>query len=182
MAVVRNTVQELGGVMRMTSTPGAGTRFSIDLPLTLAITDALIARVGTHTFAVPQTTVREVVEIDAASIRAVERGEVAPYRGAALPIVRLSSMLGIPAPGGDRFHAFVIGAGAAAVGLLADRILGQREIVVRAIADPLIRVEGVSGATDLGDGRAVLILDTAAIARLSRAGATGGPVRAQEIA
>ena len=180
MAVVRNTVQELGGVIRMTSTPGEGTRFSIDLPLTLAITDALIARVGTQTFAVPQTSVREVIEVEASAVRAIEGGEVAPYRGAALPVVRLSSILGLPQPAGTRFHAFIIGTGAAAVGLLADRILGQREIVVRAIADPLIRVDGVSGATDLGDGRAVLILDTTAIARLARR--SGAAPRAKEIA
>jgi two-component system chemotaxis sensor kinase CheA len=182
MAVVRETVQQLGGAMRMTSAPGQGTRFTIDLPLTLAIIDALIARVGSQTFAVPQSAVREVIEIEAASIRAVERGEVAPYRGTALPIVRLSSVLGIAAPGGERFHGFVVGAGGAMVGLLADRIVGQREIVVRAIADPLIRVEGVSGATDLGDGRAVLILDPAALGRLARARVTGGSARTREIA
>ena len=182
MAVVRNTVQELGGVIRMTSTPGHGTRFSIDLPLTLAITDALIARVGAQTFAVPQTSVREVIEVEASAVRAIEGGEVAPYRGTALPVIRLSSMLGLAPAAGTRFHAFIIGTGAAAVGLLADRILGQREIVVRAIADPLIRVPGVSGATDLGDGRAVLILDTAAIARLARRSASGPTPRAKEIA
>ena len=182
MAVVRNTVQELGGVIRMTSTPGQGTRFSIDLPLTLAIIDALIARVGTQMFAIPQTSVREVIEVDASAVRAIEGGEVAPYRGAALPVIRLSSILGLPQPAGTRFHAFIVGTGAGAVGLVADRILGQREIVVRAIADPLIRVDGVSGATDLGDGRAVLILDTAAIARLARRGASGPAPRAKEIA
>lgn len=182
MAVVRKTVQELGGVMRMTSTPGSGTRFSIDLPLTLAITDALIARVGGQTFAVPQSTVREVVEIESSAVRALESGEVAPYRGSALPVIHLSSILGIPRSNDGRFHAFIIGTGAAAVGLLADRVVGQREIVVRAITDPLIRVEGVSGATDLGDGRAVLILDTAAIARLVRARSAGDIARAKEIA
>jgi two-component system chemotaxis sensor kinase CheA len=182
MAVVRKAVQELGGVMRMTSTPGTGTRFSVDLPLTLAITDALIARVGGQMFAVPQSTVREVVEIESSAVRALESGEVAPYRGSALPVIRLSSMLGIPQSTDGRFHAFVIGTGASAVGLLADRIVGQREIVVRAIADPLIRVEGVSGATDLGDGRAVLILDTAAIARLVRARRSADDRRSKEIA
>src|SRR5688572_28141469 len=72
MAVVRTTVQELGGVMRMDSEPGAGTRFSIDLPLTLAITDALLARVGPQTFAVPQAAVREVIEIESTAIRSLE--------------------------------------------------------------------------------------------------------------
>ena len=183
MAVVRSTVQELGGSMRMVSTPGQGTRFIIDLPLTLAITDALLARVGAQTFAVPQTAVREVIEIDTATIRGLEGSEVAPYRGTALPLVRLSTVLGITGTGSHaRQHAFILGAGAGAVGLLVDRILGQREIVVRAIADPLIRVHGVSGATDLGDGRAVLILDAAAIARGAKARGTAIAARAKEIA
>ena len=86
----------------------------------------------------------------------------------------------MPAAGRDRYHAFIIGTGAAAVGLIADRIVGQREIVVRAIADPLIRVDGVSGATDLGDGHAVLILDTAALARMAKKGRGAAP--AKEIA
>ena len=168
MAVVRKTVQELGGAMRMTSTPGAGTRFAIDLPLTLAITDALIAAVGTQTFAVPQSAVREVIEVDAATIRLLEHGEVAPFRGQPLPIVRLSSVLGIEHDARTRHHAFIVGSGAGAVGLLVDRVLSQREIVVRTTVDPLIRVEGIAGATDLGDGRAVLILDVAAVARAAR--------------
>ena len=183
MAIVRSTVQELGGVIRMASTAGQGTRFSIELPLTLAIADALIARVGGQTFAVPQTSVREVIEIDTTAVRAIEGGEVAPYRGAALPVIRLSAMLGIRPSAAERLHAFVVGSGAGAVGLLVDRIIGQREIVVRAIADPLIRVDGVSGATDLGDGRAVLILDTAAIARLARRRPGGhAPAQKKEIA
>lgn len=169
MAVVRTTVQELGGSVRMHATRGAGTRFVIELPLTLAITDALIARVGSQTFAVPQAAVREVIELDATAIRTLEGGEVTPYRGGALPIVRLSSVLGVDVAVGRRFHAFVIGSGAAAVGLLVDRIVGQREIVVRSTVDPLIHVDGIAGATDLGDGRAVLILDAAAMARGTRA-------------
>jgi two-component system chemotaxis sensor kinase CheA len=182
MSVVRNTVQDLGGAIRMSSVEGQDTRFSIDLPLTLAITDALIARVGPETFAIPQSTVREVIEIDAAAVRALEGGDVAPYRGAALPMIRLSSVFGVRASGRDRYHAFIIGSGASAVGLIADRIVGQREIVVRAIADPLIRVDGVSGATDLGDGHAVLILDTAAIARMARNGRAAPAARAKGIA
>ena len=90
------------------------------------------------------------------------------FRGAPLPVVRLSRVLGLPDSRGDRFHAFIIGTGAAAVGLLVDRIVGHREIVVRSTSDPLIRVDAITGATDLGDGRAVLILDAAAIARQAR--------------
>lgn len=170
MAVVRRTVQELGGAMRLWTEAGRGTRFIIELPLTLAITDALLARVGSQLFAIPQAAVREVVELDESAVRQVQGGEVSPYRGMALPLVRLSARLGLPATGKARSHAFIVGTGASAVGLVVDRIVGQREIVVRSTADPLIRVDGVAGATDLGDGRVVLILDAAAIARAVRQG------------
>jgi two-component system chemotaxis sensor kinase CheA len=176
MDVVRKTVQELGGALRMSSDPGKGTRFTVDLPLTLAITDALIARVGGQTFAVPQSAVREVIEVDSAAIRSLEGHEVTPYRGAALPLVRLTDVLGIDAGADRRLHVFVIGTGPAAVGIVVDRIIGQREIVVRSTIDPLIKVEGVGGATDLGDGRVVLILDAAAVARRMRGrGTTASP-------
>jgi two-component system chemotaxis sensor kinase CheA len=165
MSVVRTTVQELGGTLRLASEPGRGTRFVIDLPLTLAITDAMIASVGVHTFAVPQNAVREVVEVEEGSIRTIEAGEIVPFRGTALPVVRLATALGIDAGQRTRRHVFVVRREAEAVGVLVDRVITQREIVVKTATDPLIRVPGVTGATDLGDGRAVLILDLAAIVR-----------------
>jgi two-component system chemotaxis sensor kinase CheA len=167
MSVVRTTVHELGGTLRMSSEPGRGTRFVIELPLTLAITDALIASVGGHTFAVPQSAVREVVEVQEGSIERIEGGELMPFRGTALPLVRLGAALGIDAAPHARRHVFIL-RGADAVGVLVDRVLTQREIVVKTTTDPLIRVPGVTGATDLGDGRAVLILDLGAIVRLAR--------------
>ena len=168
MNVVRETLQELGGTIELQTEPGKGTRFIIELPLTLAITAAMLARVGDQIFAVPQAAVREVAEFEADAIHALQGAEVVEFRGAPLPILRLSKTLGIAPSEATRFHAFIIGTGAAAVGLLVDRIVGHREIVVRSTADPLIRVDGVTGATDLGDGKAVLILDAAAIARQAR--------------
>jgi len=168
MSVVKTAVDQLSGSLSLDNRPGRGTRFTIQLPLTLAITDALIARVGGQTFAVPQGAVREVLSVERSTIRAVERREVMPYRDAALPLLRLDRLFGIDAAGGERLHVFVAGQGSAAVGFAVDRIVGQREIVVRPIADPLVRVEGVSGATDLGDGRVVLILDPAALGRIAR--------------
>jgi two-component system chemotaxis sensor kinase CheA len=164
MAVVAQTIEQLSGRMTLETAPGAGTRFIIHLPLTLAIADALISRVGTELFAIPQSAVREVIEIRAADVRLMEQHEIVPYRDGALPILRLSRLFGIAGELPARFHAFVIGpggSGPATVGLAVDRIIGQREIVVRPITDPLVRVEGISGATDLGDGKVVLILDPA---------------------
>jgi two-component system chemotaxis sensor kinase CheA len=161
MAVVKQTLEQLSGTMTLETEPGVGTRVLLQLPLTLAIADALIGRVGGESFAIPQSAVREVVEVASADVRLIEQNEIVPYRDGALPIVRLGRLFGIPSEPSNRFHAFVVGSGAAVVGLAVDRIVGQREIVVRAISDPLVRVDGVSGATDLGDGRVVLILDPA---------------------
>jgi two-component system, chemotaxis family, sensor kinase CheA len=163
MSVVLTTVRELGGSMTLDTVPGQGSRFAIELPLTLAITDAIIAVVGDQTFAVPQSAVREVIEVDPTSVRIMERHELVPYRGGVLPLVRLAKAFGLTPRPRQRLHALVAGQGLGAVGLVFDRIVGQREIVVRAMTDPLIKVRGVSGATDLGDGRVVLILDLASL-------------------
>ena len=168
MAVVRDTIQELGGGLALETRPGQGTTFRITLPLTLAITDALIVHVGSRVFAVPQSAVREVAEVDTATIRVIENNELLTYRGAALPIVRLARLFSIVESPRQRRHLIVIGTGQSATGLLVDRIAGQREIVVKTLNDPLVKVTGVSGATELGDGRLVLILDPAALTRKLR--------------
>lgn len=168
MAVVKRTVEELSGTMSVDTEPGEGTRFIIQLPVTLAVTDALIGHVGRESFAIPQSAVREVIDVASADIRQLEDNEIIPYREGALPLVRLSRVFGIESAAGDHFHVFVIGNGAGSVGLAVDRIIGLREVVVRTIADPLVRVDGISGATDLGDGRVVLILDPAMLARLTK--------------
>jgi len=163
MDVVGNTVGELGGTLRLSTEKDRGTRFTIELPLTLAIADALIASVGGQRFAFPQTAVREVIEVEASAVKVLENNEIVSYRGGVLPLVRLARLFGLEEPDARAFHVFVIGGGAGAVGLAVDRAIGQREIVVRGINDPLAKVEGVAGATDLGDGRVVLILDAAAL-------------------
>jgi len=168
LSVVKSAVDELSGAMYLESEPGVGTTFILDLPVTLAITDALIARAGGDTFAVPQGSVREVIEVATAAMLQVERNEMIAYRGGALPIVRLSQLFQTGEAARDRLHVFVVGTGSGALGIAVDRIIGQREIVVRTITDPLVRVAGIAGATDLGDGHVVLILDPAVLARQMR--------------
>lgn len=165
MDVVSNTVEELGGTLTLATEKLRGTRFTIELPLTLAIAGALIASVGEQRFALPQSVVREVIEVEAATVRVLENNEIIPYRGGVLPLVRLARIFGLDAQGEAEhvFHVFVVGSGANAMGLAVDRIIGQREIVVRGMNDHLVKVAGVAGATDLGDGRVVLILDVAAL-------------------
>ncbi|HZA36092.1 MAG TPA: chemotaxis protein CheW, partial [Vicinamibacterales bacterium] len=180
MAVVKSTIQQLNGAITLDSQPGRGTRFSIELPLTLSITEAMIATVGDRTFAVPQGAVREVIEIEPRRIRRIENHEIVAYRGGTLPVVRLSRLFGLAEHARPIAHAFVVGSGAEAVAIAVDRIAGQREIVVRPTTDPMLKVDGVAGATDLGDGRVVLILNMSALARAGRGGAgpaTGGAVQ-----
>lgn len=168
MAVVRDTVQELGGTLGVETAVGRSTTFRTVLPLTLAITDALIVHVGDRTFAVPQGAVREIAEVERSSLRAIENNELMTHRGATVPVVRLARLFSLEHTPRERMHVILVGSGASAVGILVDRVSGQREIVVKTLRDPLIRVAGVSGATELGDGRLVLILDVAGLIRRLR--------------
>ena len=124
--------------------------------------------VGQQRFAVPQTGVREVLAVDSSLVKVFENNEVVPFRGGVLPIVRLARLFGFPERSQQRLHLLVIENGGSPAGLAVDRITGQREIVVRTITDPLVRVPGVVGATELGDGRPVLILDPHSLIRFAR--------------
>jgi two-component system chemotaxis sensor kinase CheA len=168
MDVVKKTVESLSGTLSLSTEAGKGTTFRIELPLTLAIAEALIVTAGGETYAVPQTNVREVIEVEPSSVRALERNEIIAYREGVLPLMRLSKVFNLssPAPARDgAFHVFVTGSGPNALGIAVDRVIGHREIVVRGIGDHLIQVPGIAGATNLGDDRVVLILDVPALRR-----------------
>ena len=167
MDVVKKAIEELGGHVSLKTKIGEGTAFTIELPLTLAIAEALIVSVNEQRFAVPQSAVREVLEVESASTRVLENNEIIPYRGKVLPLLRLARVFEMTYQRGASFHVLVIGDDTNAVGLAVDRILGQREIVVRAIKDPLAQSKGIAGATELGDQRVVLILDIGALRQLA---------------
>lgn len=168
MAAVLAAVTELGGTISLSTTPGEGTRFAIQLPLTLAIADSLLVSVDGQRFAIPQSSIQEVFAAEAGSVTVFENNEVVPYRGGVLPIVRLTDVFGLQKRSAARLHVLVIGTGTGAIGLVVDRVNGQREVVVRAITDPMLRIPGLSGATELGDGEPVLILDVNAMLRAQR--------------
>jgi two-component system, chemotaxis family, sensor kinase CheA len=164
MDVVKTTIAELGGTIRLDSKPGFGTRFAIQLPLTLAIVDALIVTVSGHLFAMPALSVREVIEVRPDDIIALENNDIVRYRGGVLPVVRLAKIFHLPEPSRDACAALILDSGVRTLGVLVDRVCQQREIVVRTLADPLLQMPGIAGATELGDGRVVLILDAASLA------------------
>ena len=167
MDVVRSAVRALSGELTMESVPGCGTEFTIELPLTLMILDALLVDVGGQQMAVPQPALREIVQVDAESIVTFENNAVVRYRDGVLPIVHLARVFGFPELPTTRCYLLVVGSEAAPMGLRVDRLIGLREIVVHPVADPLVAMPGVAGATDLGSGHVSLILDTAALLRLA---------------
>lgn len=168
MTVVKDAISELGGSIKLETKKNQGTQFTIQLPLTLAIVDALIVKAGGQTFAVPQTSVTEVFEILPGHIKKLENNEIVPYRDNVLPLVRLSDIFSIKEMWKRSCYALVAGDGSDTAGVVVDHLIGQREIVVRAITEELIQVNGVVGATELGDGKAVLILDLSELVKMKK--------------
>lgn len=172
MTVVYATIRELGGNLTLDTEEGRGTQFTIRLPLTLAIAETLIVGAAGQKCAIPQSFVREILQASESQIQIANGVEVLPYRGGVLPVVRLSKLFRLPGEARAKMYVLVVASDRGSVGLLADEVLGQREVVVNALRDPLIQVAGISGATELGDGKPVLILDGAAL--------TSGSVRPPE--
>ncbi|MDT9206241.1 chemotaxis protein CheA, partial [Limnospira sp. PMC 1243.20] len=165
MAIVKNTVQELGGCVKFTTKKGKGSHFIIDLPLTLAITDALIVEVSGQTFAIPESSIQEVLSIDNQAIIKLQSQEIISYRGHVLPLRYLARIFNcvVTTDEWEKLTIVVIGNSLNSTGLVVNRILGLREIVVRPLTDPFIQSPGIAGATELGDGRVVLILDVSTL-------------------
>lgn len=163
MAVVQNTVRELGGTLSLESQPGAWTQFTLRLPLTLLIAETFIVSAAGQTCAVPQGIVEEILQISEGGIRRIQQTEVISYRDGVLPLLRLRALFGNPPSPAAQVPVLVVSSERGLAGLVVDRVHGQREVVVRTMQDPLIQVPGFTGATELGDGRPVLILDPAAV-------------------
>src|SRR6185369_4087858 len=170
--VKRVTVAELGGELLLETHPGAGTRFTLRVPLSVSIVEAFTFACGGEIFVVPVAAVEDLVEIERADVvetpDPAHRGadvRLLRRRGETLPLVRLDRLLGVSAAAAARPKAIVVRRDGDGWALQVDRLIGQQEIVVRPLADPLVQVAGVAGTTDLGDGRPTLVLDLAALTR-----------------
>ncbi len=157
--VVRTNIGRLGGVIDLHSTAGIGTKFTLTLPITLAILSALVMRVGSHTFAIPLTVVQEALFLDPNAIRVVDGREMITLRGQSLPVVRLSALFNTGDPPRQRGYVVVTSLGQRRLGIVVDALEGQQDIVTKALGPSLSHVRGFAGATDLGDQRVVLVLD-----------------------
>ena len=183
MDVVKRNVQQLSGTVALTSELGSGSTVSIELPLTLAILEGLLVRVGDRTLVLPLLTVVEAVPCKGKIVRVAEQGEVIVIREESIPVLRLCRFLGVrldaPDPGTlasadpraepaeDQRLVVVVEAGRKKIGLVVDELLGQQQVVVKSLEKNLHKVEGLMGATILGDGRVAPIIDVTALSELN---------------
>lgn len=177
MDVVRRNIKELGGTIEVRSELGKGSRFIITLPLTLAIVDGQSVSVGTESYIVPLITIIESLQLKAGMVnRVAGQGEVFWFRDRYLPVVRLHEVFGLT-PRTTQLHEgliMVVEGEGRRVGLFVDDLLGQQQVVIKSLETNFRRVDGVSGATILGDGAVALILDVAGLIRVATQGATQG--------
>jgi len=160
MDVVKKNVSKLSGMIDVETEIGAGTKFIITLPITLAILKALIVEVSTETFAVPLSSVLESLMVTRDKVEKVERREVITLRGETLPLLRLDKVFGLPrSEEGEYLYIVVVGIAERRLGFVVDRLVGQQEIVIKSIGDKLKGVPGIAGATELGDNEVVLVMD-----------------------
>jgi chemosensory pili system protein ChpA (sensor histidine kinase/response regulator) len=162
--IVQSNVHKLNGTVSVESQLGRGTTFTIRLPITLAVIRALLVQANQETFAVPMSAVNRVHRIAQDDTALVGRDPVLRLADQVYPLYRLGEALKLRRPaeeGGPRLPALILSAGASQIALLVDRILGAREIVVKPLGSHLRRVRGLIGATLLGDGSVVLILNPA---------------------
>lgn len=173
MDVVRRNLEAIRGRIDITSAPGKGTTFAIRLPLTLAVTDGMLVRVGQERFVVPTTHIHMSFRPEPMMLSTiVGRGEVVLLRGELMPIARLHELFGVP----DAVHSpldgllMIVGDAERRTALLVDELLGQQQVVAKTLGDSLGKVPGLSGGAILGDGRVGLILDVTETVALAQSG------------
>ncbi len=170
MDVVRRNVLELGGTIDVRTERGKGCCFTITLPLTLAIVDGQSVAVGSETYIVPLTTIIESLQLKPAMVnRLAGEGEVFLFRDGYVPVIRLHRLFGVR-PRTQELHEgllMIVEGEGRRVGLFVDDLLGQQQVVIKSLETNYRRVDGVSGATILGDGSVALILDVPGLIRVA---------------
>lgn len=170
MDVVRRNIESVNGSIEVESQVGQGTTFRLNIPLTLAIIPTLLVKSGGERFAIPQSSVQELIRIEGRDridqqIETLFDAPVYRLRGHILPLVNLATVLQLPMSSSDLLYFVVIDAESYRFGLIVDQIEDTQEIVVKPLSKQIKSLEVFAGATVLGDGSAALILDAVGVAR-----------------
>jgi two-component system chemotaxis sensor kinase CheA len=175
MDVVKSVLDRLKGTVTISTEAGKGTTFYLKVPLTLAIIKALLFRVGGRIYAVPLASVVEITRAKQNDIHVVDHQDVIQVRDQVLTLVHLSALVKQPAKG-QRMFIVIVAMGDRQFGLVVDHLVGEEELVIKALDDHLVATDLVSGASILGDGTVVLILNLASVvtrlSKIRRMGAT----------
>jgi two-component system chemotaxis sensor kinase CheA len=161
MDVVRNNIKNLNGNVTVSSQFGQGSTFTLSLPLTLAIIEALLVKVAGQTYAIPLDAVSETTKISAQQVSEVNKRQATTLRGHVLGLVELSELLGLESESEQRdiLPLVIISVNDKRLGLIVDSLLHRQEIVIKSMGEYLGDLQGLSGATIMGDGSVILILD-----------------------
>ena len=173
MDVVNNEIKQLGGVLHIESHRGKGTHFRVNLPFTLAINQALLVQSGEDIYAVPLQSIEGIVRMSAGELatRYDEANPTIEYAAYDYELKHLGALLGTGSPTledpDQLYPVLLVISGGHRLALQVEGLLGSREVVVKSVGPQLAKVRGISGATILGDGRVVLILDVPSLVRMS---------------
>ncbi|MBO6824582.1 MAG: chemotaxis protein CheA [Sneathiella sp.] len=172
MDVVRRNIQSLGGRVSIQSTPGKGSRFTMTLPLTLAVMDGMIVEAGTEKYVIPITNIVESLRPSREALKRLPNGQrLVRIRGQYVPLCALHHVFNIPGARKDPAKALVVLVESeefGTTGIVVDRLLGQQQVVIKSLESNYRPVPGVSAATILGNGKVAPILDIEAIYRISQ--------------
>ncbi|MGW9127491.1 chemotaxis protein CheW [Paenibacillus chitinolyticus] len=171
MDIVRSHIEKLNGLIDIETRLGQGTCFKIKLPLTLAIIVGLQVKLGGRTFIVPMSNIAEIVRVNPDEIRSIQGQSVIVLRNQVIPVARLHDYFQIPytANTGSHIPLVIVGSAEKRLALAVDELIGNQEIVIKSLGPYIGKVDGIAGATILGDGNVALILEIASII-----GRTGG--------
>ena len=171
MDVVKKNIQALGGTVEVTSIEGQGATFTIRLPLTLAILDGQLVRVGNQTYIIPLVSIIESLQMNSTSVNAIAgKAELYKLRHEYIPIIRFYEAFNIEPDSKnlDKGLLVVVEGDGQKAGLVVDDLLAQQQVVIKSLETNFKRVDGLSGATILGDGKVALIVDVAGLIRVSQ--------------
>ncbi|MEA3287208.1 MAG: chemotaxis protein CheA [Candidatus Marinimicrobia bacterium] len=173
MDVVKRNIESLRGLIEIQSTPGEGSLFSIRLPLTLAIIDGMIVRVGSNRYIVPTLSVKESLQPDEASLSTLlDKGEMLKFHDRLIPLLHLNRLFDVLGAIEKPTEALVIviEADGSEVGLVIDELLGQQQVVIKSLGETMRDISGLSGCTIMPDGQVGLILDVNSLIKDSNDG------------
>ena len=166
--VVKTMIDKLNGTVTVSSQKGQGTTFSIRLPLTLAIIQGLLVRVGKEIYSIPIVSVIESQRILQKDIKTIDSYEVLNVRNEVISVLRLSRLFGIQESHEDEYcNIVIVGSKDKKVGIMVDSLVGEEDVVIKPLRDQFTNSPGIAGASILGDGSVSLIIDVSQLLDLS---------------